>query len=80
MPSPNTPLLNLSLLIDVTFSTPTGVYTHNPVQREESRPQLDCRGEELEATRFLLPQDRRPGLTQRAIERFAGNLGNQRLQ
>jgi len=24
MPSSNTPLLNLSLLIDVTFSTPTG--------------------------------------------------------
>ena len=30
MPSSNTPLLNLSLLIDVTFSTPTGDYTHNP--------------------------------------------------
>jgi len=27
MPSSNTPLLNLSLLIDVTFSTPTGHYT-----------------------------------------------------
>jgi len=26
MPSSNTPLLNLSLLIDVTFSTPTGLY------------------------------------------------------
>jgi hypothetical protein len=29
MPSSNTPLLNLILLIDVTFSTPTGDYTHN---------------------------------------------------
>ena len=27
MPSSNTPLLNRSLLIDVTFSTPTGDYT-----------------------------------------------------
>jgi hypothetical protein len=27
MPSSNTPLLNLILLIDVTFSTPTPVYT-----------------------------------------------------
>jgi len=27
MPSSNTPLWNLILLIDVTFSTPTGVYT-----------------------------------------------------
>jgi hypothetical protein len=24
-------LLNLILLIDVTFSTPTGLYTHDPV-------------------------------------------------
>jgi len=31
MPSSNTPLLNLSLLIDVTFSTPTPHYTHLPI-------------------------------------------------
>jgi hypothetical protein len=33
MPSSNTPLLNLSLLIDVTFSTPTGDYTH-PMRKD----------------------------------------------
>jgi len=31
MLSSNTLLLNLILLIDVTFSTPTGHYTQNPV-------------------------------------------------
>ena len=54
---------------------------HNPSWREDSRPQFGfASSEELEATRFLFLRYRRPGLTQRATERFAGNLGNQRLQ
>ncbi len=47
-------LLNLILLIDVTFSTPTGGYTHNPLQsglvlpgwslpRREILDELGCR-------------------------------------
>jgi len=38
MPSSNTPLLNLSLLIDVTFSTPTPV---NTIKRSEMQPGQD---------------------------------------
>jgi len=34
MLSSNTLLLNLMLLIDVTFSTPTGLYTQNPWPRD----------------------------------------------
>ena len=37
MPSSNMLLLNLILLIDVTFSTPTGVSTQNPLDGVNER-------------------------------------------
>jgi len=43
MPSSNTPLLNLSLLIDVTFSTPTDYYKRGITLAHDARRERELK-------------------------------------